>query len=153
MGRARGCTKSVLLIHIGTACSLKREGCLGPRLQFCLGAGPRTRVTVFAGFASYRFFLALRSECIHATAIPQCSYRLGFHSQTCLGGSSALRLHQCPSGGHASAGTQNSSRRMLLPLRGIAFRYRVREDVRFEETSVALVDEDLRQTSHAYANQ
>ncbi len=33
---------------------------------------------------------------------------------------------------------------MLLPLRGIAFEYRVREDVRFEEIRVALVDEDLR---------
>ena len=153
MGRAEGCTKSVLLIHIGTACSLKGEGSLDPRLQFCRGAGPRTRVTVFAGFASYRFFSALASECIHAMAISQCGFPLDFHSQTCLRRSSALRLLRQPFGGHAGAGAQNSSRRMLLPLRGIAFRYRVREDVRFEETSVALVDEDLRQTSHAYANQ
>jgi len=42
---------------------------------------------------------------------------------------------------------------MLLPLRGIAFKYRVREDVRFEEIRVALVDEDLRQTLHANASQ
>jgi hypothetical protein len=42
---------------------------------------------------------------------------------------------------------------MLLPLRGIAFKYRLREDVRFEETRAALVDKDLRQTSHANASQ
>jgi len=42
---------------------------------------------------------------------------------------------------------------MLLPLRGIAFRYRVREDVRFEEIRAALVDKDLRQTSYANARQ
>ena len=153
MGRVRGRTKSVLLIHIGTACSLKGEGRSDLRLQICLGAGPRTRVTVFAGCASYRFFLALRSECIHATAIPQCSYRLGFHSQTCLRGGGALRLLHYPSGGHAGAGAQNSSGRMLLPLRGITFECRMREDVRFEEASVALVDEDLRQTPHANSRQ
>ena len=42
---------------------------------------------------------------------------------------------------------------MLLPLRGIAFKYRMREDVRFEKIRVALVDEDLRQTSHANSYQ
>jgi len=42
---------------------------------------------------------------------------------------------------------------MLLPLRGIAFEYWVREDVRFEEMRVALVDEDLRETPHANASQ
>jgi hypothetical protein len=42
---------------------------------------------------------------------------------------------------------------MLLPLRRIAFEYRMREDVRFEEASVALVDEDLRQTPHTNSRQ
>jgi len=40
---------------------------------------------------------------------------------------------------------------MLLPLRGIEFKYRVRKDVRFEKVRAALVGEDLRQTSHANA--
>ena len=135
MGRAEGRTKSVLLIHIGTACSLKGEGRSDVCRQLFPRAGPRTRVTVFAGFASYRFFSALP---------PQCTYALDFHSQTCLHGSRALRLLRHPSGGHASAGAQDSSRRMLLPLRGIAFRYRVREDVRFEEIRAALVVKNLR---------
>jgi hypothetical protein len=86
-------------------------------------------------------------------AIPQCGSPLDFHSQARLRGNSALRLLHCPSGGHAGDGAQNSSGRMLLPLRRIAFEFRMREDVRFEETSVALVDEDLRQTPHANSRQ
>jgi hypothetical protein len=41
---------------------------------------------------------------------------------------------------------------MLLPLRGIASEYRVREDVRFEKARAALVGEDLRKASHANAS-
>ena len=42
---------------------------------------------------------------------------------------------------------------MLLSLRGIPCGHRVREDVRFEKIYGALVDEDLRQTSHANAGE
>ena len=38
---------------------------------------------------------------------------------------------------------------MLLPLRGVAFAERLREDVRVEAAGVALVVHDLRKTSHA----
>ncbi len=78
---------------------------------------------------------------------------MDLHSQTSLRGSSALRLLRHRSGGHPGAASQNPCERMLLPLRGIAFEYWVREDVRFEEIRVALVDEDLRQTPHANASQ
>ena len=145
--------KSVLLIHIGTACRLKGEIRSDLRLQFCRGAGSRTRVTVFAGFASYRFFSSLPPDCLRALAIRQCCSSWDLHPQTSLRGSSADRLLHHSSGGHAGAAAQNSSRRVLLPLRGIAFKYRVREDVRFEEIRVALVGEHLRQTPHANASQ
>jgi hypothetical protein len=42
---------------------------------------------------------------------------------------------------------------MLLPLRGDEFKYRVREDVRFEKARPALVGEVLHQTSHANASE
>ena len=74
---------------------------------------------------------------------------MDFHPQTSLRGNVALCLLHRASGGHAGAAPQNPCGRMLLPLRGIAFKYRMREDVRFEKIRVALVDEDLRQTSHA----
>ena len=141
--------RSVLLIRIGTAYSLEGEVHLDGLSHSTAGGGSRTRVTVFAAFRSYRFFPALPPECIHATAIPQCCSSLDFHSQTSLRGSSALCLLRCPSGGHAGAASENPCGRMLLSLRGIAFRYRMRKDVRFEKVCAALVGADLRQTSHA----
>src|SRR6267378_370176 len=125
--------------------------------QVCIAilhrAGSRTRVTVFAAFASYRFFCTLAPECRHESAALQCHSPLDPHPQTSLRGSSALRLLHYPSGGHAGAAPQNPCGRMLLSLRGIAFRYRMREDVRFEKVCSALVGADLRQTSHANPSQ
>ena len=153
MARAGGRTKSGLLIHIGTAAHRREEDRSGLHRRFSDRAGSRTRVTVFAAFASYRFFPALPPESIHAAAILQCCSSVDFHSQTSLRGSSALCLLHYPSGGHAGAAPQNPCGRMLLSLRGIAFRYRMREDVRFEKVCSALVGADLRQTSHANPSQ
>ncbi|SRR5258708_28331318 len=121
--------------------------------QLAQGPGSRTWVTVFAVFPSYRFFPSLPPEWLHATAIPQCCSLLDHHWQTSLPDRRAHRLLHHPSGGYAGVAPQNPCERMLLPLRGIAFKYRLREDVRFEETRAALVDKDLRQTSHANASQ
>jgi len=121
---------------------------LGLRRQFPRGASSRTPVTDFAAFESYRFFSTLPPECPDETPVPRCR-SLDSHPQTSLCGNLVCGLFDRRAGGYAGAAEQNSRGRLLLPLRGIEFKYRVRKDVRFEKVRAALVGEDLRQTPHA----
>jgi hypothetical protein len=116
------------------------------------GAGSRTRVTVLAVFGCYRFSPTPPPECPHETVVPQCR-PLDPQPQTSLRGNLGRGLFDRRAGGYAGAAAENSSGRMLLPLRGDEFKYRVREDVRFEKARAALVGEVLHQTSHANASE
>lgn len=153
-GRTAPCPNSVLSAQFGTGFFLNWAT---DSLCIVLGlrrkAGSRTRVMVFTGLQSYRFFSGTSSECSDATGLfSRCS-----KSAPIL--QIGLRRHCSPgvldstARGYVRATAQSHGGWMLLPLRRSASAGRMRETVRFEEVRAARLGDEVRQAAHANADQ
>ena len=111
--------------------------------------GSRTQVTKRPGFQSYRFFATFPAELPHAPV-----FQHTFLSSTPLlaavqPGNGAFGLFANARRGHTGDTAERSQRRMLLPLCGIAFAGRLRQDVPREEVCLTLGGNNLCEAPHA----
>ncbi len=114
--------------------------------------GSRTQVTNLPGFQSYRFSATFPAELPHAPVFQQI-----FLSSTPLlaaiwPGNGAFGLFANALRGHTWDAAERSRRRMLLPLCGIAFAGRLRQDVPREEVCLTMGGDNLREAPHAYTD-
>jgi hypothetical protein len=116
-------------------------------------AGSRTRVIVFTGLQSYRFFAAFCSECDHATGFLQRgSVPIPF-PQNLLRQPRPTGMLRSPARRHVRAVAPSYGRGMLLPLRGSTTQGWLRKTLRFEEIRATRLGHQVREAAYANTGQ